>query len=256
MKKNIPVVTDSLMDEIDAIFSKGNDGVVTPEPVADESPLGCLFPECPDGFLNKCSSLFLVCPATGIDSAPGLGSFGFGGVSGIWHSSPKSYDIGFVETQRRVLSDLCSKAELPVLSESIHINARQSPYVFVRTVIGDLPGFKRGVTLQIGINPKDSRVWVLDTPRWTHTFSYGDIVIGDGGIMVVDFTGDGRRYPADERLAGTFIEFEHYPYTAMPMEDAVLLCKAFKVGTVIRNGDFKKRLRMAKELCGWRFGSI
>lgn len=167
------------------------------------------------------------------DSEPmglsGMGSSALG--SGVWYPAPKSYDILLIVSKLSVLSAWTTTQGLYTLSEAVHVDETRYPYVFIRRTVGGIKGFMRGVTLEISSRPKDDRVWVVGTPA--HDDNNGDMVIGNGSITVNGGFHGAMRYPADSRLDGTFIRSEYYPYIAMPMADAVRLCKTYKPGTRI-----------------------
>ena len=173
------------------------------------------------------------------DTLDNPGSFDFG-----WVRPPKSYPQELIDRKRGILSEICSG--LSVLSEDICITETW-PYVFIRaTVDAGLRGWRKGVTLSIDARPKSDKVFVCGRKSYERErHLHGGYIVIDGNcIVTVDYDGSSLKYPVSSFLLGTFIPCGHYPHRAMPMTDAVELCKTYRAGTCV--GDMYTMRKMLK----------
>jgi len=219
------IVDDDMIDELEAILDETD----------DDDDIG----EIPDYAAMDAMS-FDFTPMFGIPMLP---------------TEPRDYSFALLDKKMALLSSFAGASGLTILAETVRYNSSIYPPVSLRVTVGGIKTFKRGVTLCVSSREKDERIFVDGVPIHSHGYDRETFVIRDHSFAFVDCTGDARRYAVDERLEGAFICSEFYPYNLMPMADAVTLCRAFKYGTVIPSKDYKRMLRMAKEIVwGGRIG--
>ena len=168
-------------------------------------------------------------------------------------SQPRDYSYALLETKLAHLSRFARVSGLTILAETVRYNSSVYPPVTLRVTVGGIPTFKRGVILYTSARGKDDKIFVDGEQIRTHGYARETFIIRDHSIVYINCAGDARRYAVDKRLECAFILSGHYPYGAMPMADAVILCKAYKYGTVIPSKDYRRMLRTAKEIVGGGF---
>ena len=175
-----------------------------------------------------------------------------------WTPPPKSYSQDLINEKREVLAAFCRDRDLRVLSEEIKFDASRYPYVTINTRVDAwVKGFKSGVILNINIRADDNKIYVSGKPQ---SVSWEDernsIYIGDSFIISVDFCGNSIKYPVSGHLSGAYIKHGGIiPWRGLPMEDAVLLCGAYKKYIQVRSMNaLNAMLKSAKAMQNSTFG--
>ena len=230
------IVTEKRINEDDAILG---------EP---EMPFVRAHPDYIFGIEDACDRTCDTLEGLGQSPLFGSETMGFGFAFNSIYPRPAIYSSDLLDRKRAILTVFCNERGLDILSEDMRIASSRVHDVMLRTTVGGIPNRKRGITLYVSLHGKDDRVYIEGRKVYVGDTESDLEICGRNRIVrtLNYFEPDpkGIRYPVNECLSGSYIHgISGYVGQAMPMDDAVRLCRLYAKGTKLRYYEVRRMLR-------------